>query len=65
MMKSTLCILIIDDDKIDRQIIIRALKSGEITSNVLEADDEETALAFLTTHTIDLIFIDYQLVVLF
>ncbi len=61
MMKSTLCILIIDDDKIDRQIIIRALKSGEITSNVLEADDEETALAFLTTHTIDLIFIDYQL----
>lgn len=61
MMKSTLCILIIDDDKIDRQIIIRALKSGEVASNFLEADDEETALAFLTTHTIDLIFIDYQL----
>lgn len=61
MSKDTLCILIIDDDSIDRQIIIRALKSAQITSTVLEADDEETGFAFLATHTIDLIFIDYQL----
>jgi len=61
MIKDTLCILIIDDDSIDRQIIIRALKSGQITSTILEADDEETGLTFLMTHTVDLIFIDYQL----
>lgn len=61
MNEATLCILLIDDDSIDRQIIIRALKSGQITSTILEADNEEQGLAFLRTHIIDLIFIDYQL----
>lgn len=61
MIKDTLCILIIDDDDIDRQIIIRALKSAKIKHTVLEASDEEMGLSLLMEHAVDLIFIDYQL----
>jgi len=61
MIKDTLCILIIDDDSIDRQIIIRALRSSQIICTILEAADEESSLLLLKEHTVDLIFIDYQL----
>lgn len=61
MIKDTLCILIIDDDSIDRQIIIRALRSSQIICTILEATDEESGLILLKEHSVDLIFIDYQL----
>jgi diguanylate cyclase (GGDEF)-like protein len=61
MIKETLCILIIDDDSIDRQIIIRALRSSQIICTILEAANEEGGLILLKKHTVDLIFIDYQL----
>lgn len=61
MIKETLCILIIDDDSIDRQIIIRALRSSQIICTILEAANEEGGLILLKEHTVDLIFIDYQL----
>lgn len=61
MIKDTLCILIIDDDSIDRQIIIRALRSSQILCTILEASNEESGLILLKEHIVDLIFIDYQL----
>lgn len=61
MTQRKLCILIIDDDTVDRQIIIRALNTVHGTSHFLEAADEQTALTQLRQYPVDIIFLDYQL----
>jgi len=60
-METTLRILIVDDDKVDRIIVRRALQAVESLIEILEAQDYKTAVAAFSEGNIDCAFIDYRL----
>lgn len=60
-MQETLKILIVDDDKVDRMAVRRALKTVEATFDVSEAEDYSSASALLRKNDFDCIFLDYGL----
>jgi two-component system sensor histidine kinase/response regulator len=60
-MQETLRILIIDDDKVDRMAVCRALKTIEANCEVSEAEDYQSAIASLEQYSFDCIFVDYRL----
>lgn len=60
-MQEILKILIIDDDKVDRMAVCRALKTVEAIVEVSEAEDYKSAIALLNVNNFDCIFVDYAL----
>jgi len=58
---STLSLLIVDDDAIDRMAVRRALKEARVDAAVDEADDAERALAAVKARDYDCILLDYYL----
>ncbi|MBA3949081.1 MAG: response regulator, partial [Acidobacteria bacterium] len=60
-MDTSLTLLIVDDDDVDRLALRRALKSAAIQAEITEADSAEAALAALAQGTFDCMILDYQL----
>ena len=61
MIGSTMNILIVDDDKVDRESIRRSLKSSNSSSRIHEVESVDEALAILKEQHFDLILLDYNL----
>lgn len=60
-MQEILRILIIDDDKVDRMAVCRALRTAKVNFEVYEAEDYQSAIALLQERSFDCIFVDYAL----
>lgn len=60
-MDNPLELLVIDDDAIDRMVIIRALRSSERPVAVTEAEHYAGAMACLSARSFDLVLLDYHL----
>ena len=60
-MDTSLKILIVDDDDVDRLALRRALKSAAIQAEITEADGADAALAALAAGSFDCMILDYQL----
>jgi PAS domain S-box-containing protein len=58
---STLRVLLVDDDAIDRRALMRALRAAGIGTETRETDTVAGALALLEAETFDCVFLDYQL----
>lgn len=59
MTPDTVRILIVDDDVIDRQHVVRLLPKAGIAAEVLEAADPTPALEMLRRSGVDLVILDY------
>ncbi len=60
-MEETLSILLVDDDEVDRMAVRRALTKAGVQMNLSEVGDCQSAIAALTNHTYDCVFLDYRL----
>lgn len=58
---STLGILIIDDDEIDRRSVIRALRQVSVSVNIVEANNALEGLLLAKETLFDVILLDYRL----
>lgn len=56
-----LAVLLVDDDKVDRMAVKRALKASELNTRVIEAVDATEAMKELATQPIDVAIVDYFL----
>ena len=54
-------ILIVDDDEVDRMVILRALKRAGIQADISTADSIAHAIAAVHLHPFDCVFLDYRL----
>jgi len=54
-------ILIVDDDIVDREMILRILKRSKILCNITEVETVDAALATLNETVFDIILLDYNL----
>jgi PAS domain S-box-containing protein len=54
-------VLVVDDDRVDRMAVIRALRSAGMSLDVTEAGDVKAAQDALSTGVFDCVFLDYQL----
>jgi CheY-like chemotaxis protein len=54
-------VLIIDDDEVDRMMIVRGLKLTGLNIDICNATDFETGTALVTKTEFDFIFLDYNL----
>ena len=54
-------ILIVDDDKIDREMIVRALTRSNILCNITQVDMVDRALEVLAHTAFDVVLLDYNL----
>jgi two-component system, sensor histidine kinase and response regulator len=61
LMDKVFKVLVIDDDAVDRMTVIRAFKSADFQTEILEAIDCTTGIALANSHQFDCIFIDYRL----
>ncbi len=53
--------LVIDDDAVDRRIVIKAFRGADFQAEILEAIDCKSGIALAISHQFDCIFIDYRL----
>ncbi len=60
-MKSTMSILVVDDDPSDRALVRRTLENGFISVNIAEADSRANVERILTTGACDVIVTDCKL----
>lgn len=60
-MKETYCLLIVDDDEVDRMAARRAIMEAGLDADIMEACDVVTGIKLKATRTFDCIFLDYQL----
>jgi len=60
-MEEALRVLIVDDDRVDRMIVQRALKQANLVVDCVEAEDCKQAMATLSQETFDCVFVDYRL----
>jgi signal transduction histidine kinase len=58
---TSLKILIVDDDEVDRMTVRRALKKAAIQGDIVEADMSAIAIDALNTQSFDCVFLDYRL----
>jgi PAS domain S-box-containing protein len=54
-------VLIVDDDRVDRMAVIRALRAAGMSLDATEVGDVEAAQEALSTGVFDCVFLDYQL----
>jgi len=59
--RSTIRLLLVDDDEVDRLAVRRALDGTGLTVEVSEAGDAETATALLQARPFDCVLMDYHL----
>ena len=57
-MMNTLDILLVDDDRVDRMAICRALDRADLAVRVTEVTSAGEAIAHLNTHPCDCVFLD-------
>ncbi|MBE9169124.1 response regulator [Pleurocapsales cyanobacterium LEGE 06147] len=60
-METTLKILVVDDDEVDRMTVRRALKKAGLSAELTEAEDGAEAIAHLQGHMFDTVLLDYRL----
>jgi PAS domain S-box-containing protein len=58
---SPIKILIVDDDEVDRMVILRALKRAGIQAEISTAESIAQAVAVVHQHSFDCVFLDYRL----
>lgn len=54
-------LLLVDDDAVDRQVVHRALSSGDLDVEITESSDADQALAALTSRAFDCVLLDFQI----
>ena len=54
-------ILLVDDDDVDRELVVRALVRSGLSANIREAADGKTALEIWRQASFDCVFLDYQM----
>ena len=54
-------VLVIDDDEVDRQAVVRGLAHSGLSVTVEEAGDGDEGLSVLQDQTFDCVFLDYRL----
>lgn len=54
-------ILLVDDDKVDRALIIRSLKRSDLNANITEATTVEKGLLLYADNDYDIVLLDYSL----
>ncbi len=54
-------ILLVDDDRVDREVLIRGIRKHDLSSNIVEVVSAEDALTVFKQHHFDVVFLDYQL----
>ncbi len=59
--RSELCVLLVDDDEVDRKIIRKALASGGVEATILEAGDAPSAFELLVSRPVDAVFLDFNM----
>jgi diguanylate cyclase (GGDEF)-like protein len=59
--KHTLNLLIVDDDDVDRERLIRMLSKSDIDINISEASSVEDSMLYLDNNEYDCVIIDYRL----
>jgi signal transduction histidine kinase len=60
-MEETLKILVVDDDKVDRMAVRRALTESGVQMELSEVSDSNDAFSVLNTTAYDCVFLDYRL----
>ena len=55
------CVLIIDDDAVDRKIVLTLLAQARFTGTILQADSRQAAHQMLCEHAVDCVLLDYNL----
>lgn len=61
MSQRSVRLLVVDDDAVDRQAILRALRSGRVDAEIIEADSVDSALAVLYEQPVDCVLLDFYL----
>lgn len=61
MNQTSVRLLVVDDDTVDRLAILRALRSGRVDAEIIEADSVDSALAVLYEQRIDCVLLDFYL----
>lgn len=54
-------VLLVDDDQLDRQLVIRSLKKSEISAHVTEAKTVEEGLQLYSADQYDVVLLDYSM----
>lgn len=54
-------ILVVDDDRVDREVLIRGIRKHDLSSNIVEVVTAEDALVVFKQHHFDVVFVDHQL----
>lgn len=54
-------ILLVDDDQLDRALVIRALHKSDLSAQISEAVTVDQGLEMYATNTYDIVLLDYQL----
>ena len=60
-MNTPLRLLLIDDDELDRQAVLRALRQGSVDSEVSQATTAAAGLKLALEEVFDIILLDYRL----
>ncbi|MDY7540173.1 EAL domain-containing protein [Undibacterium sp. 5I1] len=61
MNNSSLRLLLIDDDALDRQSVMRSLRQSAVVCEIVEATNAQSGLAFASEQHFDAILLDYRL----
>lgn len=56
-----ICVLIVDDDDVDRDVARRMLARSELRPTVIEAETGDAAIAILRAHPVDCVLLDQRL----
>jgi PAS domain S-box-containing protein len=56
-----LCVLLVDDDELDRKSIRRVLATGGIAAEIIEATDAVSAFDILVRRPVDAVFLDFNM----
>lgn len=54
-------ILLVDDDRVDREILIRGIRQHDLSSNIIEVSTGNAALKAFDQQHFDVVFLDYKL----
>ena len=60
-MSDPLCLLLIDDDQLDRMAVVRALKRGTVRYEITEAESATIGLKYAAERKFDAILLDYRM----
>lgn len=54
-------ILLVDDDRVDREFLIRSIRQNDLSSNIVEVSSACDSMLIFKQHFFDVVFLDYRL----